>query len=117
MNIILGEENVADIDGRYTVLELDTFRLKDGNEVKSYCLVENLSLDEMMTLDRYVALHESLIRNYKKQDWNFCEQALEHLRGRWNQELDTFYDSLQQRVEQYKTTDLGPSWDAVVDRG
>jgi hypothetical protein len=41
---------------------------------------------------------------------------LEHLQGRWSGELDSFYQSLAQRIEQYQTKQVDQAWDGVVDR-
>lgn len=113
MNIILGEENVKDIDNKYIVLELDTMVI-DGAPVKAYCLVEQMSLDEFFTLDNYRDLHEKLISNYHKKNWSFCEQAIEHLKGRWRGEVDSFYDSLLERVVAFKDNDPGTDWNGFI---
>lgn len=115
MHIILGEENVREIDQKYTVLELDTLRIS-GEPVTAYCLVEQMPLDEMFTLTQFKDLHENLIKNYKKRNWKFCEDAVEHLRGKWQGELDSFYDSVIDRVKQYQQQDPGPEWDGIVNK-
>jgi hypothetical protein len=115
MHIILGEENIKEIDQKYTMLELDTLRIS-GEPVTAYCLVEELSLDEMFTLDQFRTLHENLIKNYKKRNWKFCEDAVEHLRGKWRGDLDSFYDSMANRVKQYQQQDPGTDWDGIINK-
>lgn len=117
MNILLGEENIKDIDDRYLVLELDTFIFQGSDKpVKAYCLLEQLTLDEMFKIVEYQDLHTNLISNYQKKNWNYCEQAIEHLKGRWRGELDTFYDSLLERVENYKSNPPDEDWTGILDR-
>ena len=66
MNIILGEENVKEIDQKYTVLELDTLLFSgSATPVTAYCLVEKVGLEEFVTLDRFRELHNNMMRNYK----------------------------------------------------
>jgi hypothetical protein len=116
MNIILGKENIGIIDDRYLILELDTVLIKGAADpITAYCLVENLALDEVARMNQQLDLHQHLIRNYKLQNWNFCTQAIEHLRGHWNRELDSFYDALQDRIKTFKQTPPGPDWTGVVD--
>lgn len=117
MNIILGQENIQDIDDRYLVLELDTFIFNGGDEpVTAYCLLEQLTLDEMFKIPEFLDLHKNLIENYRKQNWNYCEQAVEHLKGRWRGELDSFYDDLLERVTQYQENPPQDSWTGIIDK-
>jgi len=55
-----------------------------------------------------------MINNYYNRNWSFCEQALEHLIGHWNGEVDTFYNHFAHRVQFYKDNDPGEDWDGVV---
>ena len=41
------------------------------------------------------------------------EQALDHLKSKWGNQLDSFYDILSDRIGKYKDTDLS-NWDPVV---
>jgi DNA-binding transcriptional regulator YbjK len=117
MHIVLGTENIQKIQDNYTVLELDTVRFSlDADPVTAYCIVEKMSVEEMFTVDRYRELHQNLMRNYRLANWKFCKDALEHLQGRWSGELDSFYQSLAQRIEQYQTKQVDQAWDGVVDR-
>lgn len=116
MNIILGDQARAEVNEKYVVLTLDTMRLPNRQEpVTAYCVLEQLPLSEMFTVQQYQDLHENLMRNYRLQNWNFCIQALEHLRGKWRQELDSFYDDLESRVRTYMVSSLPKDWDGVRD--
>lgn len=116
MKIILGNDNVAEISERYTVLPLDKFRIAgESMPVQSYCLVENLPIGEMFQLDTWLDLHKNLLVNYERRNWLYCEQAIEHLRGKWNGELDSFYDHLLSRITQFQQQDLPGDWSPVID--
>jgi hypothetical protein len=117
MNIIFETQITQDVKDKYILLELDSFRFVPGaNPVKSYCLVEKISLEEMLTMKNFLELHQNLIENYHKQNWNYCEQALEHLIGRWNSELDSFYHNLADRINTLRMSTPEPSWDGVINR-
>lgn len=117
MNVIFGKENISNVDEKYTVLELDTVRLVPINHtVTVYCLIENIPLMNIPRIPEMMSLHENLMSNYRKKDWNFCIQALEHLQGFWGSEMDTFYDSLRQRIQHYSSNDPGPDWDGLIEK-
>ena len=73
MNIIFGD-SVDTLPDHYIKLELDTFRTAD-NTVTAYCLVEKLAPDEFITMESYKKIHADLMDAYRKQHWNYCEQA------------------------------------------
>ena len=65
-------------------------------------------------IEQNTNLHRKLIENYRKKNWDYCEQAIEHLKGLWNGEVDSFYNEIEQRVAKYKEQDPGADWDAVI---
>ena len=115
MHIILGEQNVKEVGDKYVVLELDTFRTVDQGElVSAFCLIENVPIQELPEVDRYRDLHQQLIKNYRSANWKFCEDALEHLQGRWNGEVDSFYSMLSQRIQEQKRCADSSQWDPAI---
>jgi hypothetical protein len=61
-------------------------------------------------------LHENLIKNLALKNWDFCEQAIEQLMGKWGGELDTFYEDIRSRVNRLKTLTLDDSWTPVIPK-
>jgi len=115
MHIILGEQNVQEVGNKYVVLELDTFRTSDQGElVSAFCLIENVPIQELPQVDRYRDLHQQLIQNYRSANWKFCEDALEHLHGRWNGEVDSFYEVINQRIQEQKQSADSSQWDPAI---
>lgn len=115
MNIILGEDVAREMAERYTVLSLDTFRVTGQScPVKSYCLIEQVPLDEMLQMQSWKDLHENLMINYALKNWNYCEQAIEHLMGKWDGQLDSFYVDLKTRIDSLKDQVLDPDWDGLL---
>lgn len=113
MNIIF-KTNAENIDEKYTVLDLDTFRLPDGSLHTACCVVENIPVAELPMIERLTELHVNLIRNYGQRRWNYCEQAIEQLMGKWGGELDSFYQELTNRIQRFKTQDLSADWSPVI---
>jgi len=115
MNIIFEEAITSELNEKYTLLPLDKIYSAELDRVRTaYCALSNISIAELMTIENYVDLHRNMISNYYKRNWSFCEQALEHLIGHWNGEVDTFYKHFAQRVQFYKDNDPGEDWDGVV---
>ena len=117
MNIIIDPTQIKSYREKYTVLELDTIRLLPENrEVTAYCVVDTIPITELPQTESKINLHNNLLENYRKRDWNYCHQALEHLIGSWNRELDSFYEDIRNRINIYMETDPGPSWDGVIEK-
>ena len=115
MNIIIGKDKLNELDGRYVILELDIMRVGQDQH-QAYALVDSLELGELQHLDRYRTLHNKMMSNYRARNWDFVDQALSHLRGRWRGALDSFYDEMSSRVSKLRTQDLPHTWDGIVDR-
>ena len=114
MNIIFGD-SANTIPNHYILLELDTFR-RDGETetVTAYCLVEKPALDELVNIEAYKKIHADVVKYFKQQHWDYCEQAIQGLIGKWGGELDTFYTDLLNRVKQNKQNGVAEDWDATL---
>lgn len=115
MNIMFEESITPEVKEKYMVLPLDTFHFPDSDKNSTaYCLIENTPIMEMFAVDQYLDLHQNLIKNYYLRNWNYCEQAIEQLLGRWNGELDSFYTTMDERVKSFKQQDPGPDWTGIL---
>lgn len=117
MNIIFGRDNASVLSKSHTVLELDTIQFAEsGAELVAFCVVETVPILDMPRLESMKNLHKNLLIEYRKKNWNYCNQALEHLVGFWNHELDSYYNNLQSRVNEYAAQDPGADWTGVVKK-
>ena len=117
MHIIIGESNALELQEKYTLLELDLIKTNpDSKPHPAYCVLENIPVDEISKLEELTTLHSKMIENYRKRNWKFCEDALEHLQGRWNAQIDTFYVEMSQRIAKYKEEDPGEDWDYSIHK-
>jgi hypothetical protein len=117
MNIIFGRDQALALSQKYTVLELDTFRVHPLNtKITAFCVIESMPIMDMPKVESMKNLHENFLAEYKKRDWNYCMQALEHLSGFWGHEVDTFYNSIRARIQEYSESELGDDWDGVINR-
>ena len=117
MNIIIDPEQLEEYQKKYTVLELDTFRIVPENkQVKAYCMVETIPIGELHLTQSNKNLHNGLMESYRKRNWNYCNEALDHLVGCWNKELDSFYEDIRNRINLYMENEPGDSWDGVIEK-
>jgi hypothetical protein len=115
MNIIFGRDQAMTLAEKYTVLELDTIRVSPSNkEITAFCVIESIPIMDMPKVESMKNLHENLLIEYKKKNWNYCIQALEYLTGFWGHEIDTFYDNIGSRIQNYSENDPGDTWDGVI---
>jgi hypothetical protein len=113
MNIIFGD-TVKQLPDSFTILELDTIRTPPENiPVTAYCVIEKIPLSEFPLAEHYLTLHADVIKNYRERHWEYCEQAIEGLMGKWGGELDSFYTSLSNRIKNYKENPPDDSWDGT----
>ena len=105
MNIIIGSDEAEKMQEKYTVLPLETLKFNSNLElppVTAYCLIEQIPVPEMTKIEEQVALHTKFYENYQKGNFIFCEHALEHLKGKWGGEIDSYYDIMEDRISKYK---------------
>lgn len=117
MNIILGKENAELAQDKYIVLELDQIKVQGTEDpVQAYCLVDRVPIERVPMIDQFRELHNKMMQNYRRRNWKFCQDALEHLVGQWNGEVDTFYLDLDKRIKQYQENGVEDTWDGIIDR-
>lgn len=92
MNVIFDRNIAQELKSRYLILELEPIEYQ-GNLVECFCLVSNESIpiSEIPSLEHFSKLHDLLIENFRKKNFQFCRDIIEHLRGKFGGELDSFY--------------------------
>jgi hypothetical protein len=111
MHIIFGDA-VQHIPDSYTVLELDTFRMPGSDHRHTaWCVIENIPLADFPVLNAYVQVHHDLMQAYRDRNWEYCRSAISGLIGKWNGELDSFYQDLMARVVDLEQNPPTDSWD------
>lgn len=124
MNVIFGDEQRALIADKHITLELDTVRLvKDGEQVEGsepitiYGVIGpgDIPITSLPNIQRLIEMHEALLKNYKIQNWHFCEQAIEHLVGQWTIVVDEFYTDLLKRILVFKNG-VSEDWTPILNK-
>ena len=99
MNIIFSREAAQELAKKFIVLELETFKV-DNKLLETFCVVsaDQIPLAEIPTLEASKKLHDQLIKNLNEKNYNFCLNAIEHLKGKFGGELDSFYHTIEERA-------------------
>lgn len=117
MKIIFGKNSAELADKRLTVLELDTFFQVGLEEpITAYAVMDtsNVGIHQFATLKSFTELHNQMLIEYRKQNFKYCEDALEHLTGKWGGDLDSFYEEFGKRIQTLKKEKLGKDWTGIV---
>lgn len=114
MNIIFGNA-VNLVSHNYTKLELDTIQLSStGESITAYGVIESIPMAEFPRVESNARNHAMLMKQYRMQNWGYCEQAINALMGAWNGELDSFYSNLMTRIEKFKESPPPADWDGRI---
>lgn len=117
MNIIFDSPLVESLKQRHIVLELDTFEFAGlAQPIKTFCVIEQVPLAEIDTVEHWIKLHDSLISHYQKQDWKVCGDAIRLLRGRWGGAVDSFYDEIDTRIQNFSGQSLPSEWTGRIKK-
>jgi len=120
MNIIFATKNdAAALDEKYVVLELDTIKINGHDQtLTAWCVIDiqDIPLQEIISMQQFRDLHRNLMENYRLRNWKYCEDALEHLFGKWQGTADSFYTTIADRIKTYRVAEPGPDWDGTIDK-
>jgi len=102
MDIIFGRANAEELRKKYTVLDLESITMEDGNELEVFCLIpaEKLGLGDLPNLEQWTKLHNEFLSGYKNNQYDYCKDCIKELRGKFGGELDSFYDEILKRIEE-----------------
>jgi hypothetical protein len=98
MQIIWDQAAAARLKNSHTLLELETFSV-NGESITAYCVIPaEKILQELPELETYKQLHSEFVCAFNKKNYQLCQDTVEHLRGRFGGELDSFYDAIIDKI-------------------
>lgn len=105
MQIIFGKQVAEELRKNHTVLELESFDV-GGVMMPAYCVLmpESITVSEMPDLDRLCRLHQALVDALNRKDYATVTHGIEHLKGKFSGELDSFYSVLEERIASSQNT-------------
>jgi hypothetical protein len=99
MQIVWNYDIAQQLKNNHTVLELETFTV-EGQSLTAYCVVppEKIVL-ELGQLEANKQLHAGFLQALNEKNYALCQDAAEHLMGKFGGELDTFYKEILSRLK------------------
>jgi hypothetical protein len=92
MDIIFSRQVADELSEKYLVLELESHVV--GTEIlETFCVISpEKVVNEVTMLDHWKKLHNEFVQANKEKNAKLCYDLLPYLKGKWNGELDEFYD-------------------------
>jgi hypothetical protein len=102
VELIFGRKNAEMLREKYTVLDLETVTDQEGNSMEVFCLIpaDKINIGDLPSLEQWKKLHNEFLHGYHTQQYNYCRQCIEHLKGKFGGEIDSFYDEILRRINE-----------------
>jgi len=112
VKIVLGPKTAQLVKDEYYVLELDCIAVKGKTEgVHIYTVLGRR--DEVNADSADQQMHDAMLALYRKQKFDQAIKQCGELKGRFNGEMDHYYDTWVERCEEMKHAGLPQDWDGV----
>lgn len=112
--IVLGPITAERLGDEYFTLELDCIAVKGKKEgVTIYTVFYNPSENEISIWKHDRDIHNLMLRYYRKQDWEKAISLVDTLKGKFNGQMDLYYDLWLERIEEMRNAGLPTDWDGV----
>jgi hypothetical protein len=100
MQIVWDQNVVEQLKQNHIVLELETLMI-EGKELTAYCVVpaEKISLEKFSMLEAHKEMHAQFVDATRKQNYETCLQLVPFLMGEFGGELDSFYQTIVDRIK------------------
>ena len=112
VKIVLGTKTAQLVKDEYYVLELDCIAVKGKTQgVTIYTVLGRNDEVQADTADRQ--MHEAMLSLYRQQRFDQAIKFCQDLKGRFEGEMDNYYDAWIERCEEMKNVELPRNWDGV----
>lgn len=117
MYVIPGKEAAETLADRYVVIELDAVRIKGTEEVTPiYTILETEKIFlKLEQIDIAVKMHNEMRDFYKAKNWSAAETAITWLKTQFGGELNSYYDIILDRINEYKNQELPDDWQGIYE--
>lgn len=110
VKIVLGPLTAEQIKDEYFVLELDCLAVKGKTEgVNIFTVLGNPKPEYKIAKE----LHDIMLVYYREQKWDRALDILNQLKGEFDGEMVKYYEMMEERINELKTSNLPQNWDGV----
>ena len=112
--IVLGPITAERVGDEYFVLPLDCIAVKGKKEgVNISTVFYNPPREQQPFWEHDKEVHAIMLDYYRKQQWSKAIALVESLKGKFNGNMDHYYDLWLERIEEMKNAGLPEDWDGV----
>ena len=112
--IVLGPITAERVGDEYFTLPLDCIAVKGKKEgVNISTVFYNPPREQQPFWEHDRDVHGIMLDYYRKQQWSKAIALVETLKGKFNGNMDQYYDLRQERIEEMKNAGLPEDWDGV----
>ncbi len=112
VKIVLGSLTAQQVQDEYFVLPLDCIAVKGKKEgVDIYTVLGRI--DELNIPSNDTQMHTAMLELYRQQKFDIAIKFCKDLMGRFNGEMDHYYEAWIERCKEMKNAKLPEDWDGV----
>ncbi|NDG80074.1 MAG: CHASE2 domain-containing protein, partial [Synechococcaceae bacterium WB8_1B_057] len=112
--LVIGPVTESRLEGTAFSLPLDCIAVKGKHEgVNIHTAFKNPPELEMLQWEKDKEQHKSMLELYRKQEWNKALKAVESLKGKFDGQMDHYYELWTQRIHEMASAGLPKDWDSV----
>ena len=112
--LVIGPITESRLEGTAFSLELDLIAVKGKKDaVRIFTAFYNPPEAEMAQWLSDKEEHNQMLKLYRKQDWTKALKVVESLKGKFNGQMDNYYEHWIERIHDMAKSDLPRDWDGV----
>jgi len=112
--LVIGPVTESRLEGTAFSIPLDCIAVKGKHEgVNIHTAFKNPPESAMSQWNTDKAQHTAMLELYRKQEWNKALKAVESLKGKFDGQMDHYYELWTERIHQMASAGLPKDWDGV----
>ena len=112
--LVIGPITESRLEGTAFSLELDLIAVKGKKDaVRIFTAFYNPPESEMALWLEHKQQHQDMLALYRAQEWNKALKAVEELKGKFNGQMDHYYEHWIERIHDMAKENLPSNWDGT----
>lgn len=114
VKIVLGTKTAEYVKDEYFVLELDKIAVKGKKEgVNIYTVLDHSTVTDKAAWVQDKEVHNMMLQEYRNRKWDEARTLTKKLIGKFDSNMDTYYEHWLERIDEMTTKELPNNWDGT----